>query len=139
MDKLDITSIERIKLAGAFGNYIDPKYAMVIGLVPDCALDKVAGVGNAAGTGAAWRCSTRPPPRDRRPRASHREDRDGAGAKVPGALRQRHGLPNKVEAFPLLAAAVPLPAKRGDAPDGEGDGRRRRGRARRAAEEADRA
>src|SRR3954453_12353121 len=52
MDKLGIDKVERVKLAGAFGSYIDPKYAMVIGLIPDCPLDKVSGVGNAAGTGA---------------------------------------------------------------------------------------
>jgi uncharacterized 2Fe-2S/4Fe-4S cluster protein (DUF4445 family) len=39
-------------LAGAFGSFIDPKYAMILGLIPDCALDKVHAVGNAAGDGA---------------------------------------------------------------------------------------
>lgn len=43
---------ERVVLAGAFGSHIDPKYAMVLGLIPDCPLDMVASVGNAAGTGA---------------------------------------------------------------------------------------
>jgi hypothetical protein len=52
MDKLGIAQVDRIKLAGAFGNYIDPKYAMVLGLIPDCDLAKVSAVGNAAGTGA---------------------------------------------------------------------------------------
>jgi hypothetical protein len=32
--------------------FIDPKYAMVLGLIPDCDLDEVKAVGNAAGTGA---------------------------------------------------------------------------------------
>lgn len=44
--------IERILLAGAFGSYIDPKYAMILGLIPDCDLNRVAAVGNAAGDGA---------------------------------------------------------------------------------------
>jgi uncharacterized 2Fe-2S/4Fe-4S cluster protein (DUF4445 family) len=39
-------------LAGAFGNYIDTKYAMILGMLPDCQLSKVFSVGNAAGTGA---------------------------------------------------------------------------------------
>jgi uncharacterized 2Fe-2S/4Fe-4S cluster protein (DUF4445 family) len=39
-------------LAGGFGSYIDPKHAMMIGLIPDCALDRVYPVGNAAGDGA---------------------------------------------------------------------------------------
>ncbi len=52
MDKLDIKQIERIELAGAFGAHIDPKYAMALGLIPDCNVDNVRAVGNAAGTGA---------------------------------------------------------------------------------------
>ena len=52
MDKLGVERVERIMLAGAFGSHIDTKYAMVLGLIPDCALDHVHAVGNAAGTGA---------------------------------------------------------------------------------------
>jgi uncharacterized 2Fe-2S/4Fe-4S cluster protein (DUF4445 family) len=39
-------------LAGAFGSYIDPEKAMVLGMFPDCDLKKVYAVGNAAGDGA---------------------------------------------------------------------------------------
>ena len=42
-----------IRLAGAFGAHIDPLYALVLGLVPDCPLASVRSVGNAAGVGAA--------------------------------------------------------------------------------------
>ena len=52
MDKADVTSVDRIRLAGAFGSHIDSKHAMTIGLIPDCKLDNVASAGNAAGTGA---------------------------------------------------------------------------------------
>lgn len=52
MDKFGISAVDRIKLAGAFGSHIDVKYAMVLGLIPDCELDQVTSVGNAAGTGA---------------------------------------------------------------------------------------
>ena len=52
MDKLGVDEVARVKLAGAFGSYIDPKYAMVLGLIPDCDLKKVSGIGNAASTGA---------------------------------------------------------------------------------------
>lgn len=41
-----------VRLAGAFGAHIDPLRAMVLGLVPDCPLDAVRSVGNAAGAGA---------------------------------------------------------------------------------------
>ncbi len=52
MDHLGINKIDRIRLAGAFGSYIDVKYAMVLGLIPDCDLTQVSSAGNAAGTGA---------------------------------------------------------------------------------------
>ncbi len=52
MDKLGIKEIARIELAGAFGAHIDPKYALALGLIPDCDVDQVRAVGNAAGTGA---------------------------------------------------------------------------------------
>ena len=52
MDKIGIERIDRIRLAGAFGSHINVKHAMVLGLIPDCALDQVSSAGNAAGTGA---------------------------------------------------------------------------------------
>ena len=52
MDKMEIDSVDRIRLAGAFGSHIDVKYAMILGLIPDCALEHVTSAGNAAGTGA---------------------------------------------------------------------------------------
>jgi uncharacterized 2Fe-2S/4Fe-4S cluster protein (DUF4445 family) len=52
MEKLGIDKVDRIRLAGAFGAHIDVKYAMVLGMIPDCRLDMVSSAGNAAGTGA---------------------------------------------------------------------------------------
>jgi uncharacterized 2Fe-2S/4Fe-4S cluster protein (DUF4445 family) len=52
MKRLDLATVDRIVLAGGFGSYIDPKHAMVLGLIPDCPLDQVSAVGNAAGDGA---------------------------------------------------------------------------------------
>jgi len=52
MNKFGCTKLDRIMLAGAFGNYIDKKSAMLIGLYPDCDLENVVSVGNAAGEGA---------------------------------------------------------------------------------------
>ncbi len=52
MDRLGIDEINNIRLAGAFGSHIDVKYAMVLGLIPDCDLKNVHSSGNAAGTGA---------------------------------------------------------------------------------------
>ena len=52
MDRANISVVDRIRLAGAFGSHIDTKYAMALGLIPDCDLRKVESAGNAAGTGA---------------------------------------------------------------------------------------
>jgi uncharacterized 2Fe-2S/4Fe-4S cluster protein (DUF4445 family) len=52
MQERGIEKVDRIVLAGAFGSYIDPKHALVLGLIPDCELEKVTAVGNAAGDGA---------------------------------------------------------------------------------------
>ena len=52
MARFGAQRVDRIRLAGAFGSFIDVKYAMVLGLIPDCALDQVSAAGNAAGTGA---------------------------------------------------------------------------------------
>ena len=52
MDKMNTETIDRIVLAGAFGSHIDGKYAMILGMIPDCDIAKVSSAGNAAGTGA---------------------------------------------------------------------------------------
>ena len=52
MKHFDTKKVDRIRLAGAFGSHIDVKYAMVLGLIPDCDLSEVSSAGNAAGTGA---------------------------------------------------------------------------------------
>ena len=52
MDQLGVDAVDEVRLAGAFGSQIDPLHAMVLGLVPDCDLERVRAAGNAAGTGA---------------------------------------------------------------------------------------
>lgn len=54
MNRSGVTEIDQVILAGAFGSYIDPKHALVLGLFPDCGLDQVHAVGNAAGDGARF-------------------------------------------------------------------------------------
>lgn len=127
MDRLGVDHVDRIKLAGAFGSYIDPKYAMVLGLVPDCRLDRVSAIGNAAGTGARMALVNR----------AHRAEVEALVRrveKIETALETRFqehfvhamALPNGLDPFPHLAAAVALPAKK----EGGGEGRRRGGRRR---------
>ena len=44
--------IDRLLLAGAFGNYLDPVSACGIGLLPPVLLERIVPIGNAAGEGA---------------------------------------------------------------------------------------
>ncbi len=110
MDKLGIEQVERIRLAGAFGSHIDVKYAMVLGLIPDCDLAHVTSAGNAAGTGARIALL------DSRSRAVI-ETIVGQVEKIETALEpkfQAHfveamALPHKTAPYPHLSKEVSLP------------------------------
>jgi len=52
MQKLGIKKLDKVVLAGAFGSYIDAKEALILGMFPDCNLEHIYAVGNAAGDGA---------------------------------------------------------------------------------------
>jgi len=52
MRVLGVERVDKVILAGAFGSYIDSERAMVLGMFPDCDLQNVVAVGNAAGDGA---------------------------------------------------------------------------------------
>ena len=135
MDKQGVDRVDQIRFAGAFGSFIDPKYAMVLGLIPDCDLAKVSAVGNAAGTGARMALVNRDYRREI-------EKTVRAIEKIETALEpkfQEHfvaamALPNKTAPFPELAKAVKLPPRRTLAAndDGSTPGRRRREGGRRA-------
>lgn len=49
---IQVSAIEEVLLAGAFGNYLNPHSACVIGLIPSELENKIKMIGNAAGTGA---------------------------------------------------------------------------------------
>ena len=51
MHRMGIEKIEKVKIAGAFGTHVDRQKALIMGLFPDCGLDRVVSVGNAAGDG----------------------------------------------------------------------------------------
>jgi uncharacterized 2Fe-2S/4Fe-4S cluster protein (DUF4445 family) len=52
MERAGIEQVDDVRLAGAFGAHIDPLHALVLGLIPDCPVESVRSVGNAAGAGA---------------------------------------------------------------------------------------
>ncbi|PJK28075.1 ASKHA domain-containing protein [Minwuia thermotolerans] len=129
MDRLGVENVDRIRLAGAFGSYIDPKYAMVLGLIPDCALDQVAAVGNAAGTGARMALLNRGHRREVEKLVRDVEKIETAmEPKFQAHFVSAMAFPNKTEPFPRLAEAVALPVRSGPA---AGDPPRRRGGRRR--------
>jgi len=49
---VELTDIEEVYLAGAFGSYLDPKSACMIGMIPPCLFERIRSIGNAAGEGA---------------------------------------------------------------------------------------
>jgi len=52
LNEAGLERTDRVYLAGAFGNFIDPKSAAVIGLLPGWATERAVSAGNAAGEGA---------------------------------------------------------------------------------------
>ena len=130
MDRYGVTSVDRITLAGAYGSHIDVKHAMILGLVPDCPLDKVGSAGNAAGTGARIALLNA---------GARREIEDVVRRieKIETAIEpsfQAHfvaamAIPHKSDPFPNLEATLGVTFKRGGSGEGEG-GRGGRGRRR---------
>ena len=111
MDALAVTRVERIVLAGAFGSQIDPLYAMVLGMLPDCDPAAVRVAGNAAGTGAVMAL------RDRHARPAI-ETIVRRVEKIETAVAQAFqehfvaamAFPHGPDNFPRLAQAIDLPA-----------------------------
>lgn len=50
--KIEASQIDRIYLAGAFGNYLDREKAVALGMFPGISVDKIIPIGNAAAEGA---------------------------------------------------------------------------------------
>jgi len=129
MDKLNVDAVDRIRLAGAFGSHIDVKYAMVLGLIPDCVLENVTSAGNAAGSGAHI-ALVDGNAREEIEREIRRIE------KVETAVESRFqehfveamAIPHKSAPFEELSKAVTLPAPVDSASDTPPSGRRRRRR-----------
>jgi uncharacterized 2Fe-2S/4Fe-4S cluster protein (DUF4445 family) len=126
MDHMGVAEVGRIRLAGAFGSHIDVKYAMILGMIPDCDLKQVSSAGNAAGTGARIALL------DAKSRPTiealvRRID------KIETAIEpkfQEHfvaamGIPHTTEPYARLRQAVVLPAPKAAAVRSGGRGRRR--------------
>ena len=111
MERFGIDKVDRIRLAGAFGAHIDGKYAMVLGLIPDCDLKKVSSAGNAAGTGARIALLDR----NARPCIEARVRRIEKIETAVAEGFQNHfvaamSIPHQTDRFDELAKVVELPA-----------------------------
>ncbi|WP_323782992.1 ASKHA domain-containing protein [Thalassovita sp.] len=128
MDEMGVDKVDRVVLAGAFGAHISPKHAMVLGMIPDVALDKVQSAGNAAGTGARIALCNN---------AARAEIEQVVHqiTKVETAIEPRFqdhfvaasAIPHATDPFPELAQVVTLPdVSFNTGGDGAGNRRRRR-------------
>jgi len=124
MDHYGTETVDQIRLAGAFGNHIDPLYAMVLGMIPDCDLESVSGAGNAAGSGAIMALLSGEA-------RTEVEELVRRVEKIETATEpkfQEHfvaslGIPHKTAAYPKLSEAIDLPERNGNT---QGKRRRRR-------------
>jgi uncharacterized 2Fe-2S/4Fe-4S cluster protein (DUF4445 family) len=111
MDKMEIESVDKIVLAGAFGSHIDTKYAMVLGMIPDCDLDKVYAAGNAAGTGARIALLNQQARDDIQTLVKKIEKVETAvEAKFQDHFVEAMAIPHKTASSPNLSKVVVLPA-----------------------------
>jgi len=129
MDEFGTATVDRVVLAGAFGAHISAKHAMVLGMIPDCPLDKVTSAGNAAGTGARLAlCNIAA-------RAGI-EKQVLQIHKVETAIEPRFqehfvnasAMPHAIDTFPNLSTHVTLPEVSHNTAGSEGGNRRRRKR-----------
>ncbi|HEY4333462.1 MAG TPA: ASKHA domain-containing protein [Ilumatobacteraceae bacterium] len=112
MDRAGLETVDWVKLAGAFGSHIDPIYALVLGMIPDCDPARVVSVGNAAGSGAVRALLSK---HDRHEIAEVAR----TITKVETAIEPRFqehfvqamGLPHSTDPYKRLAAVVELPAR----------------------------
>jgi uncharacterized 2Fe-2S/4Fe-4S cluster protein (DUF4445 family) len=136
MDHAGIDAVDEVRLAGAFGSQIDPLHAMVLGLIPDCDLDRVKAAGNSAGTGALIALLSATARREI-------EEVTRTVEKIETAVEPRFqehfvdalAFPHKRAPFPNLERRIELP-QRANADTGDGARRAERGERRRRREVA---
>lgn len=131
MDKFGVDTVDRVVLAGAFGAHISAKHAMVLGMIPDCPIDKVSSAGNAAGTGARIALLNTKA-------RGEIEETVRRIEKIETAVEPRFqehfvnasAIPNSKDPFPVLGSIVSLPEVNFNTGGGDGTsgGRRRRRR-----------
>jgi uncharacterized 2Fe-2S/4Fe-4S cluster protein (DUF4445 family) len=126
MDHMGVDRVDRIRLAGAFGSHIDVKYAMVLGMIPDCELEHVSSAANAAGTGARIALLSRASRSEIEQRARQIEKIETAvDANFQNHFVEAMGIPHSSHPYPRLSAVVQLPQRAANSGDAGGKRRRR--------------
>ena len=111
MDRLGVDKVDRIRLAGAFGSHIDVKYAMVLGMIPDCDLAQVSSANNAAGTGARIALLNRASRDEIENRVRKVEKVETATDKSFQRLFvDALAIPHATDVFPMLSQIIALPS-----------------------------
>jgi uncharacterized 2Fe-2S/4Fe-4S cluster protein (DUF4445 family) len=129
MDQMGVETVDRITLAGAFGAHISPKHAMVLGMIPDAALDKVTSAGNAAGHGARIALCNRQSRIDISKTVREIEKVETAiEPKFQEHFVNANAIPHKTDPFPTLRSITNLPDVSFNQGSGGGSGGRRRRR-----------
>ncbi len=126
MDHMGVDTLDRVTLAGAFGSHIDTRHAMVLGLIPDCPLERTGSAGNAAGTGARLALLNGALRKELEREVRRIE-------KIETAVEPRFqehfvdamAIPHKTADYPCLEKVVRLPRRTAATPEA-GTGRRRR-------------
>jgi uncharacterized 2Fe-2S/4Fe-4S cluster protein (DUF4445 family) len=128
MDHIGVDHVDRIRLAGAFGSHIDVKYAMVLGMIPDCELSQVSSAGNAAGAGARIALLDSAS-RQTIEELVHRVEKieTAIEPKFQAHFVAAMGIPHSTEPYPNLRKAVQLPEPKAAAPRAGARNRRRAG------------
>lgn len=112
MDELGSDTVDRVVLAGAFGSHISTKHAMILGMIPDCPLGKVASAGNAAGTGARIAlCSVEARAEIQRVALGIEKIETAVEPKFQEHFVAANAFPHSVDPFPELNSVVDLPDK----------------------------
>ena len=108
MNHRGVAKVDQVVLAGAFGSFISPYHAMMLGLIPDCDLEKVTAVGNAAGDGARFALLNR---QMRLNAARLARWVDYVETPLEASFQDEFvaalGLPHSRDAFPTLAGMLP--------------------------------
>jgi uncharacterized 2Fe-2S/4Fe-4S cluster protein (DUF4445 family) len=113
MERMGVDRVDRVLLAGAFGSYIDPLHAMVLGMIPDCDLSHVTSVGNSAGDGARIALLDRSQREEARRLARWtRYVGIALESRFQDAFVEAMPLPHSVDAFPHLNGVLSAAADR---------------------------